>query len=93
MTSQPTIFTDGILDAHVNFGVVRLRLAQTGADGKPVPTGQLCIPLVQVPALVTSLQTLIRQVEARVKEQQAASAGAPGADSAAPPVPGAFRFG
>jgi hypothetical protein len=88
--TRTTIFADGILDAHVNFGVARLTLAQTGQDGKPVPAGQLCVPLVQLPGLAKSLLTLVQQVEARMKEQQAAAK--PEAPAAAP-VPGSFRFG
>jgi hypothetical protein len=84
--TRTTIFADGILDASVTYGVARLTLAQTGAEGKPVPCGQLVVPLVQLPSLVTSLTGLLKQVEARMKEQQPAS----------PPegaAPAAFRFG
>ncbi|WP_043361570.1 hypothetical protein [Belnapia sp. F-4-1] len=84
--TRVTIFADGILDASVTYGVARLTLAQTGAEGKPTPCGQLVVPLVQLPSLVTSLSGLLKQVETRMKEQQAASAP----ENAAP---AAFRFG
>jgi hypothetical protein len=84
--NRVTIFADGILDASVTYGVARLTLAQTGAEGKPTPCGQLVVPLVQLPSLVTSLTGLLKQVEARMKEQQPTSAP----ESAAP---AAFRFG
>ncbi|MBL6079832.1 hypothetical protein JMJ56_17575 [Belnapia sp. T18] len=84
--TRTTIFADGILDASVTYGVARLTLAQTGAEGKPTPCGQLVVPLTQLPSLVTSLSGLLKQVEARMKEQQAASAP----ENAAP---AAFRFG
>jgi len=92
MTTMPTLFADGILDASVTFGVARLTLAQTGADGKPVAAGQLIVPLVQLPAVVNGLAGLLKQVETRMREQQAQQQ--PTAEpAAAPPPAGAFRFG
>ena len=96
MSDSRMIFADGLMDASITHGVARLTLAQTGPEGKPVPAGQLIVPLVQLPALANGLNTLLKQIENRVKEQQqaqqntgAASAGG----EAAPQVPGAFRFG
>jgi hypothetical protein len=94
--NRTTIFADGILDASVTFGVARLTLAQTGPDGKPVPAGQLVVPLVQLPAMANSLNGLLKQVEAKMKEQQAnapAAAGGTDPGAGAPNVPGSFRFG
>ncbi|GGC43153.1 hypothetical protein GCM10011504_22020 [Siccirubricoccus deserti] len=91
MTDTRSIFADGIMDASVHYGVARLTLAQTGADGKPVAAGQLVVPLVQLPAMANGLLGLLKQVEARMKEQQAQQgAAAPEAPAA---VPGSFRFG
>ena len=95
MPDNHQIFADGLMDASVTHGVARLTLAQTGPDGKPVPAGQLIVPLVQLPALANGLNTLLKQIETRVKEQQAqqsAAAAGNGGDAPAP-VPGAFRFG
>jgi len=101
MPDTRTLFADGILDASVTHGVVRVTLAQTGADGKPVAVGQLVMPLVQLPAFANGLVGLLRQVESRMREaqqQQGAgpAAAAPAADAlepAAAPTVGAFRFG
>ena len=94
MPDTRTIFADGILDASVNYGVARLTLAQTGPDGKPVPAGQLIIPLVQLPAFANGVVGLLKQVETRMKEQQQAQQDAGGAaPDAASQVPSAFRFG
>jgi hypothetical protein len=91
MTTGPTLFCDGILDGSVTAGVARLTLAQTGADGKPVAAGQLIVPLVQLPAVVNGLAGLLKQVETRMREQQAQQ---PGAEAvAAAPAASAFRFG
>ena len=103
MPDVRTIFADGILDASVTHGVARLTLAQTGPEGKPVPAGQLVMPLSQLANFTNGLVGLLRQIEAKVKETQAqqspggSSAGptpaeATGSDSP-PSVPGAFRFG
>lgn len=101
MPDVRTIFADGILDASVNHGVARLTLAQVGAEGKPVAAGQLVMPFSQLPAFANQLITLLKQIEAKVKEAQAqggatgsgGAAAAPEADRAEPPaVPGAFRF-
>ncbi|MCO6419758.1 hypothetical protein JYK14_26860 [Siccirubricoccus sp. KC 17139] len=89
MSIDNTIFADGIMEASVHFGVARLTLAQTGADGKPVPAGQLVVPLMQLPAFSNAIMGLLKQVEAKVKEQQAQQ-GAAAPDVA---VPGSFRFG
>lgn len=87
--TRTTLFADGILDGSVTHGVARLTLAQTGPDGKPVPCGQLVVPLVQLPAMANSLLGLLKQVETKMKEQQQASPAA----AVAPSVPGSFRFG
>jgi hypothetical protein len=92
MTTGPTLFCDGILDGSVTFGVARLTLAQTGADGKPTAAGQLIIPLVQLPGLVNGLAGLLKQVETRMREQQAQQPGADATAGAAPPA-SAFRVG
>jgi len=91
MTETRSIFADGIMEASVHFGVARLTLAQTGPDGKPVPAWQLVVPLVQLPGLSNAILGLLKQVESRVKEQQAQQGAA--IDAAAPEVPGSFRFG
>ena len=91
MTTMPTLFADGILDASVTFGVARLTLAQTGPDGKPVAAGQLIVPLVQLPTVVNGLAGLLKQVETRMREQQAQQP--PAAEPAAAPPASAFRFG
>ncbi|GAA0605716.1 hypothetical protein GCM10009416_48890 [Craurococcus roseus] len=99
MPDVRTIFADGILDASVTHGVARLTLAQTGPEGKPVPAGQLIMPLSQLPAFTNGLVGLLKQLEAKIKEAQAQASGAaaapgtPGNGPEAAPVPGgAFRF-
>jgi len=91
MTTGPTLFADGILDASVTSGVARITLAQTGADGKPIAGGQLIVPLIQLPAMVNGLAGLLKQVETRMREQQAQQQSV--AEPAAAPPTGAFRFG
>lgn len=88
MTMIPTLFADGILDASVTFGVARLTLAQTGPDGKPMPAGQLVVPLMQLPTIVNGLSGLLKQVETKLREQQQAQPAGAGS----PEAPGAFRF-
>lgn len=86
------IFADGLMDAAVTNGVVRMTLAQQASDGKPLPAGQLLMPLGQLPHFANALVTLLKQIEQRVKDQQQ-----PGVSAAEEPppaaVPGAFRFG
>lgn len=78
------IFADGLLDASVQHGVVRLTLGRLGSDNKPIPSGLLVVPLVQLAALTQGLGRLMQQVEAKLKE-------------ATPPVgetaPDSFTFG
>ncbi|MBX9698283.1 MAG: hypothetical protein K2X74_02545 [Acetobacteraceae bacterium] len=103
MPDSPTVFADGILEASVTHGVVRITLAQAGSDGKPQPAGQLVMPLVQLPAFANGLIGLLRQVETKMKEAQAGAAAnalatgsalsAGGDAGPAPSVSGAFRFG
>jgi hypothetical protein len=87
MTTAPMIFADGILEASVAHGVARLTLAQNAADGKAVGVGQLTIPITQLPGFVNALAGLLKQVEARLREQQAQQPAATPANEA-----GAFRF-
>ncbi len=95
MADQSTVFADGILEASVNFGVARITLAQTRADGSPAPSGQLIVPVVQLPALANGMLSLLKQIEAKVKqvqEQQAAVAPAAPPADAGEGMPSAFRF-
>jgi hypothetical protein len=102
MSTTPSIFADGIIEASVTHGVARLTLAQAGGDGKPFPVGQLAIPLVQLPSLVRSLSGLLQQIEEKMRQQaQTAAPGAAataqsqpaGPEVASPTLSGAFRFG
>jgi hypothetical protein len=102
MPDLRTIFADGILDASVTHGVARLTLAQTGGEGKPVAAGQLVMPLSQLPTFANGIITLLKQIEAKMKEAQAQGSGgggggsdaqATGAAAESSSVPGAFRFG
>ncbi|RVT95673.1 hypothetical protein EOD42_15865 [Rhodovarius crocodyli] len=96
LTDKPAVFADGIMDASVHYGVARITLAQLGPDGKAQPSGQLMVPLVQLPAMANALAALVRQIEAKLKETPA-TAAAPAQPAAAPgeatPMPGAFTFG
>lgn len=83
MPPAATIFTDGLLDASVQHGVVRLTLGRVGADNKPVPSGMLMVPLVQMGPLTQAMGRLMQQIETKLKE-------------AAPPPetpPDSFTFG
>jgi len=93
MSTGPTTFADGLLEANVVNGVARLTLGQAAGEGKLTPSGQLVVPLVQLPQFVTALTNLLRQVETRMKENQA-KAAAQGAQTAAEPaLPSTFSFG
>jgi hypothetical protein len=95
--SRTTVFADGMTEASVSHGVARITLAQSGTDGKPIAVGQLCIPLMQLPAFANGLLNLLKQVEARAKQASQQQAGGKGnegqnGDVLPGPVPGAFRF-
>lgn len=65
-----TWFCDGVVEAQVAHGVVRLTLGQLGPDGKPVPSGQLLIPMIQLPVFINAVFAVARQIEEKVKENQ-----------------------
>ena len=92
MAETRVIFADGLMDANVNYGVARMTLAQTGPDGKPIPVGQLVMPLVQLPAFANGLHGLLKQIETRMKEAQASAKG-PGATAGNETVAGATPGG
>ncbi|MFC4166180.1 hypothetical protein [Teichococcus aestuarii] len=92
MSDKPVLFADGVLEASVNYGVTRITLAQTGSDGKPVPCGQLMIPVVQLPAFANSVVALLKQIDAKVKQAQQQAAPAEPAAPEPQAVPGSFRF-
>lgn len=101
----PTVFCDGVLEAHVRQGVARVTLGQTGPDGRPMPSTLLVLPLAQLPGFVGGMARLMQEIEARAKQQAATASGGGGAaaaNGAASPVGGAvgdappeagFRFG
>jgi hypothetical protein len=102
MTALPSLFADGVLDVHVANGVARITLGSApagGQDQKPVATGQLLVPVMQLPALARVLAEVTKQVEQRAKEAMAqaqakAAAAAPQTTPAVETdqVTGAFRF-
>ncbi len=99
MTGIPTVFGDGVIDVHVANGVARITLgAATGQqDAKPMPSGMLIVPVLQLPTLARVLAEVTKQIETKAKEAMAqAQAKAPAAPAAAPAatdhVAGAFRF-
>ena len=91
------IFADGMSDIAIANGVARITLAQTGAEGKNVPVAQLCVPVGQLPALANGLMQMLKQLQEKAREAQAA-ATPPAAENPSmlggPTMsPGAFRFG
>ena len=89
---RPTVFADGVVEAQVAHGVARITLAMTGADGKAVPCGMLCVPVTQLPALGNGMGNLLKQIEERVRAQVAQQPGPAASASDAAPAAGAFRF-
>jgi ABC-type phosphate transport system permease subunit len=99
MSGTTTLFGDGILDVHIANGVARITLgAATGQkDAKPLPSGMLVVPVMQLPVFARVLAEVAKQVEQRAKEaiaQAQAKAGAAAAEAPAESdqVTGAFRF-
>ena len=91
------IFADGMSDVSIANGVARIALAQNGAEGKSVPVAQLCVPVTQLPALANGLVQMLKQLQEKAREAQAAAVP-PAAESLSqlggPTIsPGAFRFG
>jgi hypothetical protein len=87
--SDVKLFADGVMEANVMNGVVRITLGQAGGDGKPVACGQLLVPLVQLPSLTNGMVNLVRQIEARVKEANDKAKPAADGPIAAPATPAA----
>ncbi len=95
MSTTTTIFGDGILDIHIANGVARITLgAATGQkDAKPLPSGMLVVPVMQLPTLARVLGEVTRQVEQRAKEAMAqAQQPKPAEPAETDQVAGAFRF-
>ena len=65
------MFADMLRGANVQNGVARLQLGAMGADGTPQPSGQLLVPLAVLPAFVGAMTDLLRQLEARARDQPA----------------------
>jgi hypothetical protein len=84
----PTLFCDGIIEANVTHGVVRITLGQVMGDGKAVACGQLVLPLAQIAGTANAMANLVKQVQERI--QEAAKAQAAASDSGQ--MPPAFKF-
>jgi hypothetical protein len=84
----PTLFCDGIIEANVTHGVVRITLGQVMGDGKAVACGQLVLPLAQIAGTANAMANLVKQVQERI--QEAAKARAAASDSGQ--MPPAFKF-
>lgn len=96
MSATTTLFGDGIIDVHIANGVARLTLGTaTGQkDAKPVPSGMLVIPVMQLPVFARVIAEVTRQVEQRAKEamSQAQAKATEPAPAETDQVAGAFRF-
>jgi hypothetical protein len=93
--NRPTVFADGVIEAQVAHGVARITLAVTSTDGKASPCATLCVPVTQLPALVSGMGNLLKQIEERVRaqiQQQQPATAAEGAAAPADGQTGAFRF-
>lgn len=91
--SDIRIFADGVLEANVMNGVVRITLGQANGEGKAVACGQVLVPLMQLPAVTNGLINLTRQIEAKMKEAAEKGGAATAATVAeAPAVPSTFTF-
>lgn len=87
----PTLFCDGIIEANVTHGVVRITLGQVGGDGKASPCGQVILPLAQLGGTATALNNLTKQVQERIQEAAKAQAQAAAAPDGGQ-MPSAFKF-
>jgi len=91
----PVTFCDGIMEANVMNGVVRITLGQAGGDGKPIPCGQLVLPLTQLPGVANAVVQLVKQVQEKMKEAAPKPQGTGQAASGQPAageLPSAFKF-
>lgn len=88
----PVMFCDGIIEANVVNGVVRITLGQAGADGKPAPCGQIVLPLTQLPGTANAMVALVRQVQDKMKEAAGKQQAAPAEAAPAAEMPSAFKF-
>ncbi|WP_144185117.1 hypothetical protein [Elioraea rosea] len=90
----PVLFCDGIIEANVLNGVVRITLGQAGGDGKPSPCGQIVLPLTQLPGATNAMVALVRQIQDKMKESAPKQQGAAPAEAPAAPsdMPSAFKF-
>jgi hypothetical protein len=90
----PVMFCDGIIEANVLNGVVRITLGQAGPDGKPLPCGQVVLPLTQLPGTANAMVALVRQIQDKMKEAAAKpqAAAAPAEGQPAAEMPSAFKF-
>ena len=84
----PTLFCDGIIEANVTHGVVRITLGQVMGDGKAVPCGQLILPLAQIAGTANAMTNLVKQVQERIQEASAKAQATPDGGQ----VPSAFKF-
>jgi hypothetical protein len=93
-----TLFADGVIDIHVANGVARITLgATTGQqEQKPMPSGVLIVPVVQLPIFARVFGEVTRQIEQRTKDAMAQSQAKAEASAEATPAAdgsaGAFRF-
>jgi hypothetical protein len=85
----PTLFCDGIIEANVTHGVVRITLGQVMGEGKAAACGQLVLPLSQLAGTANALANLVKQVQERIQEASAKVQAAAG-DSGQ--MPSAFKF-
>ena len=92
MPELTTLFADGVTEATVRYGVARLTMAVQDGKGQPASTGMLVVPLTQLPAVVGAMTRLLREVEAKAREANAAAVPQPPAPPAEEIQPEAFRF-
>ena len=89
-----TLFADGVIDIHVANGVARITLGTTTGqqEQKPMPSGVLIVPVVQLPVFARVFGEVTRQIEQRAKDAMAQAKADAEATPAADGSAGAFRF-
>jgi len=63
---------DGINNATLTNGLVRLQVVQTGADGQQRAVEEIAIPAGQYGQVVQALQNAGQQLRQQIEQQQAA---------------------
>ena len=82
-----TLLIDGITNATLSNGLIRLEVATVSSDGSTKPAGEIAIPANQYASVIQAMQTAGKQLKEQYEQKQQEKGEQPQTQAAQEPTP------